>query len=148
MIDHYSTLFHQLFDGSYSALFHDFYNNQKQYDGCGRTGDNYVKRLFKATILNYYDRFGNNEFEQTYKLLYLWAYKLRLEKYSVRYNSTDNYILINGNNIFKIMQHTNFPRELQSLKQLLPIREVDLKQNIGKILDVFDEQKLLIKKLY
>jgi hypothetical protein len=30
---------------------------------------------------------------------------------------------------------------------LVAIREVDLKHNIERILDVFDEQKLLIKKL-
>jgi uncharacterized protein with ParB-like and HNH nuclease domain len=71
-VDFYSGLYQALFNNNTTA-FDVFYENQCLYSGYHRTGDTYVREMYKALILYFTDKFGINEmsnnlvFEQLYK---------------------------------------------------------------------------------
>lgn len=98
---YYAELFDRLFEKN-SSDFYLFYENHANYDGSWRQGDKYVKELFQAVILSYYDKFGESDFEKVYKHLYKWVYTLRLKQNSVRYNSIDKYIKENDSTFITI----------------------------------------------
>lgn len=61
------------------------------YKGSGRSGDMYTRNLFLAVLLQYKDKFGDQNFELAARLCFVWAYKLRLENARVQFASVDNY---------------------------------------------------------
>ncbi|MFA9212402.1 MAG: DUF262 domain-containing protein [Candidatus Methylacidiphilales bacterium] len=128
----YSQLFDELFEKSNSD-FLDFYNNHTAYEGSWRQGDIYVKELFQAIILLYQDKFGENDFKQAYKYLYKWAYKLRLEKSSVRYHSIDKYIKDNYS-LFKRIQGSYYTHQVFKDSIVKP----EIKRSIDKVEQVFN----------
>lgn len=56
-----------------------------------RTGDKYVRRLFDSAVLFYWDKFGLIEIEKAVKVIFLWAYQIRLTQQSVFIESIDNH---------------------------------------------------------
>lgn len=84
-IAHYRQKYQELFDNKSGILAHRMIDNRRildilTYKGCQRTGDIYVRNLFECTLLLYYDKFGDNDFDSAIKKILSWAYQVRLEK--------------------------------------------------------------------
>jgi hypothetical protein len=60
------------------------------YEGAYRDGDRYVRQMFEAIILYYYDKFGEDQKEEIIKVAFLWCYHIRLVQHSVKKVSIDN----------------------------------------------------------
>lgn len=90
-----------------------------------RTGDKYVRRLFDSAVLFYWDKFGLIEIEKAVKVIFLWAYQIRLTQQSVFIESIDNHArkdLMLFNKIYEATQ----PKEIT---QLLITFEIDKNAN-------------------
>lgn len=133
-IQHYVNLYEITFNNSNNDAdngFYKFYNdNCCKYNGAQRVGDRYTRALYEALILICQDKFGKNEIEANYLLLYKYVYRLRLEKKQVQYKSIDAY-LRGDNNAFKIIEKAYFPYQITVLERAtipvavhFPIKEV------------------------
>jgi len=106
---HYSSLYKKLFEDK-GTDFYGFYEKYCLYDKSYRVGDTYVRELFQAAIMAYYDRFGDVGFEENYIGIYKWAYLLRLSKGAVRYLSIDKYV--NEDNLFSTLRKSYLPEQV------------------------------------
>ena len=61
------------------------------YEQRNRAGDVYIKELFWAALIYYYDKFGNNGIEEAEKKIFAWAYLLRLKNFRVTLETIDKY---------------------------------------------------------
>ncbi len=116
-IQHYCEVYENLFlneDFAGAANFYEFYiSDAINYDGHNRAGDTYVRELYQATLLLYWDRFGSFEFDRFFPALYRWCYALRLIKGAVKYPSIDKYIIDDDyKNIIKIISEAYRPAQL------------------------------------
>ncbi|RYU83819.1 DUF262 domain-containing protein [Hymenobacter persicinus] len=82
-----------------------------QYEGHHRTGDQYVRMLFECALLYYVDRFGHHELSRAIEVLFVWAYRVRLELQSVRLASIDNNAL-QGVQMFQLIREALAPHEV------------------------------------
>ncbi|WCT13790.1 DUF262 domain-containing protein [Mucilaginibacter jinjuensis] len=142
MIEHYVKIHQELFDKKTSTAFSNFYKKHTCYPHSNRSGDLYVRNLFKAITMFYYDRFGSEGFEQTYPYLYMWAYKLRLDKFSVRYSSIDAHIQADGNNLFKMLNSTYDHRAVLNIRTKLSLTGNTPERPIAEIIEVFKTYQL------
>lgn len=126
-IYHYAELFDKLFYDE-NSTFYKFYNGYTNYDGSWRQGDNYVKEMFQAGIITYYDKFGEVDFEEKSKELYKWAYFLRLKLSRVSYLSINKYV--KDNNQFEKIAKSYYPYELFKVPSILPD---EIKMEIPKV---------------
>ncbi|OOF80491.1 hypothetical protein BKG92_10450 [Rodentibacter ratti] len=60
------------------------------YEKSNRIGDVFIRRLFQAVVLYYYDKFGNSDLDIAVKQILKWAYKFRIENYSIRVETIEN----------------------------------------------------------
>jgi hypothetical protein len=141
MIAHYTDMLTALFDKRQTTAFIQFHQLGTCYPGSKRNGDQYVKRMYKAAVLLYYDRFGSASFDQIYPYLYLWCYRLRLLKGSVRYTSIDNYIGID--NLFQRISQSYSPKELLALRNTLMISKGSIERDIAEIKNIYLSYQLL-----
>ena len=79
-----------------------------------RTGDKYVRRLFDSAVLFYWDKFGLIEIEKAVKVIFLWAYQIRLTQQSVFIESIDNHARKDLMLFNKIYEATH-PKEITQL---------------------------------
>lgn len=79
-----------------------------------RTGDKYVRRLFNSAVFCYWDKFGLIEIEKAVKVIFLWAYQIRLTQQSVFIESIDNHARKDLMLFNKIYEATN-PKEITQL---------------------------------
>ncbi len=79
-----------------------------------RTGDKYVRRLFDSAVLFYWDKFGLIEIEKAVKVIFLWAYQIRLTKHSVFIESIDNHAT-QGIKLFNKIYEATHPKEITQL---------------------------------
>lgn len=101
------------------------------YPGRHRTGDRYVRGLFDALLLAYVDRFGLADIGAAIEKIFLWAYRLRLEKYAVRYDSLDLHVLhqpISGNP-FQLLRDATGPQQFLRLD----VPDIKLAENLKKV---------------
>lgn len=124
---HYAELFDKLFFDENSS-FYKFYKEYTNYDGSWRQGDNYVKEMFQAGIITYYDKFGEVDFEEKSKELYKWAYVLRLKLSRVSYLSINKYV--KQDNQFEKIAKSYYPYELFKVSSRLPD---EIKMEIPKV---------------
>jgi hypothetical protein len=143
MIGHYHQLNKDLFSGEISPDLKDFHQHT-HYPEEQRTGDQYTKILYKMAVLCYFDRFGRAALEQNYPLLFMWAYKPRIQNKSVRYRTSNAYVHDTGNNIFRIMLETFDPKTLAVIKPRLRLMREE--QNIPTVKQVFTEHHLAIPR--
>jgi len=113
---YYTELFDKLFKDK-NSKFYSFYNESTSYSKNWRQGDIYVKELYQAIILTYYDKFGKIEFEKASKELFKWAYYLRLKQSRVSYLSINKYIRENNqygklNNKFNQISKSHHPKQV------------------------------------
>lgn len=81
------------------------------YPSRERIGDQYVRTLFNASLIFYYDKFGFKDFSRAVEKIFIWAYTLRLEQHSVQFASVDNYVL-KSSNLFKSISEATVPTEV------------------------------------
>lgn len=94
-IEHYRNLYNELFNKNTGKLKFIIIEDQNvleliNYGKSWRTGDVYVRRLFQATLLYYYDKFGNNDLSNAVRQILKWAYRIRIMQDSVRVESIEN----------------------------------------------------------
>lgn len=98
-----------------------------------RRGDQYVRRLFNALLLCYYDRFGSHDLPRAIEYIFIWAYSLRLKQQSVYLESLEKYI--KENNLFMRLQLSLSPVEF--LSKPLPQLKTSAASNVKQIEAVF-----------
>ena len=81
-VEMYTELYKRLFENLSSYLlkeFKEFFKKYCFYENSTRTGDTYLRELYKSLIFILFDRFGEEGVLKFYKILYRWVYKTRLE---------------------------------------------------------------------
>ncbi|WP_201634537.1 DUF262 domain-containing protein [Psychrobacter immobilis] len=106
-----------------------------QYSHWWRQGDKYVRRMFNALVLCYYDRFGEQDLARAIEYIFIWAYSLRLQNASVYLESVEKHI--RHNNLFMRLQQSLSPVEF--LNKPLPIILEINGTNIKGIKTIFEE---------
>ncbi len=96
------------------------------YKNRRRVGDIYVRQLFDCLMMYYIDRFGFTEINKVTKKIFKYAYRLRLEQYSVQLSSINNSAM-NGL-MFKTIRDAQSPYDIINLA-LPPLEEKNLASN-------------------
>lgn len=132
-VAHYTQLYTTLFD---DANFQQKYSKFKEimtvidsYDGRHRTGDGYVKRLFYCTLLYYFDKFGEHEFDRASLACFTWAYQLRLSKSSIRAESIEKYAL-DASGLLQMIVKAIHPQQVLDFA-LAPFTKIESKKTEG-----------------
>ncbi len=73
-----------------SVFFNELVDKLKAYNY--NSGNTYVYQIFEAAILFYIDKFGYEQLDKVAAHLFFSIYWLRMNKYSVQYNSVNKYI--------------------------------------------------------
>lgn len=63
------------------------------YSGWWRSGDSYVRSLFRAALLHYYDKFGAVNLDQAAVSIFRWAYSLRITYNAIRKQRIEKHAL-------------------------------------------------------
>jgi hypothetical protein len=106
-----------------------------QYTHGYRRGDQYVRRMFNALVLCYYDRFGEQDLSRAIEYIFIWAYSLRLKNVSVFLESVEKHI--RENNLFMRLQQSLSPVDFLN-KPLAPLTEISA-SNVEGIKSIFEE---------
>ena len=86
-VEIYKRLFIEL-DTYQLREFKTFYKKHcLEYDGHWRTGDNYVREMYKSIVMCLFDKFGENVLNKYYKILYLLTYIVRRKNERVFYQT-------------------------------------------------------------
>ncbi|WP_201555540.1 DUF262 domain-containing protein [Psychrobacter sp. 72-O-c] len=106
-----------------------------KYSHWWRQGDRYVRRMFSALVLCYYDRFGEQDLARAIEYIFIWTYSLRLQNSSVYLESVEKHI--RRNNLFMRLQQSLLPVDFlnKPLPQILEIKA----SNIEGIKTIFEE---------
>ncbi|MCW7555093.1 hypothetical protein NX722_21200 [Endozoicomonas gorgoniicola] len=81
------------------------------YKGRSRKGDHYVRNLFFCAVMQYYDRFGDEELEKAALLCFVWSYRIRLEQNRMVIESIDNHARTLGELLY-VIRHALHPQEV------------------------------------
>ncbi|WP_191603765.1 DUF262 domain-containing protein [Marinomonas algicola] len=108
------------------------------YEGRWRQGDRYVRRMFDALVLCYYDRFGTQDLPRAIEYIFIWAYSLRLEKGSVYLQGIEKHV--RENNLFVRLHQSLTPADF--LNKPLPQIEINLAQAIYETIEKKNIDKL------
>lgn len=96
--------------------FKDFYKEYCiGYSGHWRTGDNYVREMYKSMVLYLFDKFGEEVLNQYYKTLYLLSYILRRQNSRIFYQTVAKY----PHEIFSIISNAKSEADLKALDSRL-----------------------------
>ena len=118
MITHYKQLVYEIENRNDNEIFKLI----KNYEGCNRVGDKYVKSLFYCGITYFIDKFGyTDDFEKAVNKIFVWAYTLRLKLQNVGTNSVDNYALHKWNSyayvqLFKTIREATSPTDILNMR--------------------------------
>lgn len=119
-IESYVEIYKQLFiikkDDYFLNEFKAFYELQCNYPNSDRAGDQYLKELYKSLIILVFDKYGEEGVNRCYKELYAVVYRLRLEKYQVKYAAVAMYP--SDMEIFSIIEQSKNYFELRKLTEL------------------------------
>jgi hypothetical protein len=85
------------------------------YTGSGRTGDRYLKELYKSLIFLMFDKYGEEGVVKYYKTLYALVYRVRLEYSQVRYATVVKYPL--DGKLFSTIENSQSYLDLQKLEK-------------------------------
>lgn len=106
-----------------------------EYSHWWRQGDRYVRRMFNALVLCYYDRFGEQDLARAIEYIFIWAYSLRLQNASVYLESIEKHI--RHDNLFMRLQQSLSPVDF--LNKPLPIILEINGTNIKGIETIFEQ---------
>ena len=117
------------------------------YSGRGRQGDKYARNLFDNALIYYIDKFGMQDLSQVVEIVFIWAYKIRLERYAVKLATMDNRA-INGM-LFKRIKEATLPKQVW-LAGVSPLKASDIKASNktpdNAIYKIFDDLNYLTDK--
>lgn len=137
-IEIYKRIFMQP-DSSQLSNFKDFYRSFCKYEGCQRSGDSYIRDVFKSAIILIFDRFGEKGVNRLYEPVYICLYRMRLEKKQVRYATMSScastgWIFAQINKAKKISDLSEIISKASEYKQKTPRNF-----NVEKINELFDK---------
>lgn len=118
-IESYTEIYKQLFintNDSFLKEFKVFFHKQCNYQKSYRDGDKYLKELYKSLIFLLFDKYGEDGVNKYYKELYAVVYRLRLEKYQVKYAAVAAYPQYTE--IFSIIEQSKNYFELRKITEL------------------------------
>lgn len=168
MIEHYDTLITQIKtlatystlgekDSSFLATIGDqnlndraskIINLLENYSDKSRQGDKYARNLFDNALLYYIDKFGMQDLSQVIEIVFVWAYKIRLERYAVKLATMDNRAV--KGMLFKRIKEATLPKEVW-LTGISPLKDSciqesnknTVKKKNNDIYQLFDELNYL-----
>jgi hypothetical protein len=141
-IEIYKELFIYLENSQVLTDFKKFYEDYcLDYDGSSRTGDEYLKEVYKSAIFLLFDKFGEDIVNQYFKTLYAIIYRNRLERMQVKYN----YIAKDENiiKIFFLIERAKTPVDLLELESMAR-KEVELRKDVIKVKSFFENENIVI----
>ena len=110
-IEIYKRIFIDL-DSSQLKKFKAFYREYcLHYEGASRTGDQYLREVYKSLALIVFDKFGEEGLNKYYELLYAVVYKKRLELAQVKYATVSQFPA----KYFAIIHNANTLSDLSAL---------------------------------
>ena len=140
-IESYVEIYKQIFvysDEFTLVEFKSFYQEYcEKYHGSYRDGDRYLKELYKSLVFLMFDRFGEKGVNRYYKTLYALAYRLRLEKMQVRYNTVAEYPA----SYFYIINNAKSYSELQKLEKEA-YQEIECRKEVECVLNFYFDQQI------
>ena len=123
-IDHYVQMYHRLFDKDQGVLNGYFLTygtseNKKQisylgamdYNGSHRTGDGYLRILFYAMVLMYYDKFATHGLDVALSRIFNWVFQVRLEQDYINWGTIEK-IVAEGDDLFDVLLHAIHPKQI------------------------------------
>jgi hypothetical protein len=144
-IETYVEIYKQLFINSKGISLKEFKRffakYCQNYKGACRTGDTYLKEVYKSLIFIIFDKYGEIGVNKYYKTLYVLIYRIRLEKKQVKYNAVAKYPL----DLFASIEKAN-NLNLESLNQKA-LAEIKCEKEIAEIIPVFLEYKITITSI-
>ena len=99
-------LYDRILDSRASAIIHTLNTYEKR----NRDGDQYTHNLFNNSIIYYIDKFGTQYLSQAVELLFIRAYKVRLQQYAVKLTTLDNHAKNKG--IFRLIREATLAKEV------------------------------------
>ncbi|WP_165749860.1 DUF262 domain-containing protein [Cellulophaga sp. Z1A5H] len=119
-IESYVEIYKQLFihneEVSFLKEFKGFYEVHCNYPKSYRTGDQYLKELYKSLVILLFDKYGEDGVNKYHKELYAVVYRLRLEKQQVKYAAVAQYP--SEMEIFTIIEQSKNYFELRTLNEI------------------------------
>lgn len=116
--------------------FRTFYKKQCCYNGSGRTGDGYIRDLYKSLILYLFDKYGMSGVNKYHKALYACVYRLRLEKKRVYYQTVAKHPIANYE-LFAIISDSKHINDMYELEKWART-PVDLESTMNGIEKITD----------
>lgn len=96
------------------------------YRGCWRSGDNFVRNLFYCLLMAYIDRFGFERLDKAVKVIFIWAYTIRLKSKKVGIDSINKHVL--DENLFVLLRNAVTPDEFLDIE----LKQIKLEFKDGK----------------
>lgn len=121
-IDHYVQMYQRLFDKDQGALNGYFftygasedkisYLKAMDYDGSHRTGDGYLRILFYAMVLMYYDKFATHGLDVALSRIFNWVFRERLNKERIDWGTIEK-IVAERDGLFDVLLHAIHPEQI------------------------------------
>lgn len=131
-IDHYVQMYHRLFDKDQGALNGYFftygasedkisYLKAMDYDGSHRTGDGYLRILFYAMVLMYYDKFATHGLDVALSRIFNWVFRERLDKERIDWGTIEK-IVAKRDDLFDVLLHAIHPEQIANFI-VMPLSE-------------------------
>ncbi len=147
-IETYVEIYKELFVNLNSSTLPDFKQFYKEYclnySGANRTGDMYLRELFKSLIFLMFDKYGEEGVNKYYKTLYSVVYRVRLEKIQVKYAAVAEYP--KQLNLFSIVEQSKNYLDLQKLEKIAKAK-IDCRKEVEKILEFFFIEGISVEPL-
>ncbi|MEG1554817.1 MAG: hypothetical protein RR363_07335, partial [Rikenellaceae bacterium] len=141
-VEIYKRLFIEL-ESNQLKKFKTFYKeNCLNYNGSYRSGDKYLREVYKSLIFALFDKFGEEAVDKFYETIYVLIYKYRLEKAQVKYS----FVATVPKMYFVIIRQAKSLSDLAALNNELPSNFNEIKIN-EKIKNT-ESIKEIVKKFY
>jgi hypothetical protein len=118
-IQSYAEIYKKLFLELDSYQMYDFKvfykKNCLSYDGHWRTGDNYIREMYKSLIMLLFDKFGENGVHDYHRHLYVIAYYLRRKQSRVYYSTVAKY----PSQFFSLIENAKDISALRKLESII-----------------------------
>ena len=137
-IEIYKRIFMQP-DSSQLSGFKDFYRSFCKYEGSQRSGDSYIRDVYKSAIILIFDRFGEKGVNHLYKAVYICLYRIRLEKKQVRYATMSS--RSSSGWIFAQINHAKSISDLSEIINRASVYQKKTLRNfvVNKVIELFDQ---------
>ncbi|WP_084150457.1 DUF262 domain-containing protein [Azohydromonas australica] len=139
-VKHYLMLYRRLFSKPHPQL-ENIIEILDSYPGRNRPGDHYIRDLFCAALLFYYDKFGEHELKRAAELCFVWSYRLRMTLQRVAAESIDNAGLAH-NGLIRTIRNAINPEDVLSY-MIEPLLDADVRANANKIKALIEKFKEL-----